>query len=471
MAATVLVGTGLWYLERAHGPPLGELAKAYSSSRTIDLRIPGAAHAPLTVERSRAVHRSPQLLESEAAIERRLLSHPDDWTWLHARGRAQLLEWQYDESIRSLRSAMDLSGANSGSRYAEMLVDLATAYYERAQAGERPIDYSSAIEYLSKAIQLYPSLPVAYFNRAIVFEKKFDYFHAIEDWKRYLALDPHGTWSEEARARLAELEHKMGASRRDDPNRLNDLTEYRLETAMRSGMADLEAGSALARQMSLENRDNWLVDALAVRSQPAVGVLGAMVESRSALRISQFPAESGRLAKLRTASLPPPLRVWAAFEILFRATHSPAVAFEPAGLASVVELAQAHGYWWLLGQVLLERSSSRMVQARWQDASAIHTLVRQMAGQHRFPLLEMRAAGFLDIQFAQTGRYREAAQIENQELMHFWKRPIPWLRAEVYYAGAAWHEEALGRLHAAMFSAGAAASTAALAAAPAKRKP
>ena len=265
VAAVLFVGTGLWFLQRANKPPLNELAKSYSSSRTIDLRIPGAAHAPLTVERSRAVHRSPQLLESEAAIERRLLSHPDDWTWLHARGRAQLLEWQYDESIRSLRSAMDLSGASSGPRYAEMLVDLATAYYERAQAGQRPIDYSSAIEYLSKAIQLYPALPVAYFNRAIVFEKKFDYFHAIEDWKKYLALDPHGTWSEEARARLAELERKMGASRGNDPNRLNDLTEYRLETAMRSGMADLEAGSALARQMNLENGDNWLRDALAVR--------------------------------------------------------------------------------------------------------------------------------------------------------------------------------------------------------------
>jgi len=47
--------------------------------------------------------------------------------------------------------------------------------------------------------------------------------------------------------------------------------------------------------------------------------------------------------------------------------------------------------------------------------------------------------------------------------MRFWQRPIPWLRAEVYYAGAAWHEEALGRPHAAMFSASAAASTAALA--------
>jgi len=57
----------------------------------------------------------------------------------------------------------------------------------------------------------------------------------------------------------------MGASRGNDPNRLNDLTEYRLETAMRSGMADLEAGSALARQMNLENRDSWLRDALADR--------------------------------------------------------------------------------------------------------------------------------------------------------------------------------------------------------------
>jgi tetratricopeptide (TPR) repeat protein len=226
-AVTLLVGAGFWYGRPAPGPPLGELAKVYSGSRRMDLRILGAAHAPRIVERSRAGSRSPQLLESEAVIEQHLRSHPDDWIWLHARGRAQLLEWRYDESIRSLRSALDRSGASSGPRYAEMLMDLAIAYYERAEAGERPTDYSSAIEYLSRVVQLYPSLPVAYFNRAIVFEKKFDYFHAMEDWQRYLALDARGAWPEEARARLAELKHKMGASRRDQPNRLTDLTEYR----------------------------------------------------------------------------------------------------------------------------------------------------------------------------------------------------------------------------------------------------
>ena len=42
----------------------------------------------------------------------------------------------------------------------------------------------------------------------------------------------------------------------------------------------------------------------AVREWSAVGVLAAMVEFRSALRILQFPAESERLDKLRTASLP-----------------------------------------------------------------------------------------------------------------------------------------------------------------------
>ena len=462
-AVVVVGGLSVWYLaRRGSSPPLGQLAKAYSSSRTIELRIPGAAYAPLTVQRARAHDLSPDLLESKAAIQRRLQSHPEDWIWLHAQARAELLEWQYDDAIRNLRAAMDLSGANSGDQYAEILVDLGTAYFERAQASGRPIDYSSAVEYLSKAIQISPNFAEAYFNRAIVLEKKFDYFQAAEDWKKYLALDPQGTWSQEARARLAELEVKMDASRHSDPKQLNKLVEYRLEAAMRTGFTDRDGASALAKELSAENHDNWLRDALAVREHPAVSVLAAMVDSRTSLRVSHFPDESERLAKLDSSSLPAPLRVWHGFETIFRVTHSPAVAFEPEGVGQLIQLAGIRSYSWFVGQILMERSSSHAVRAEWKEVNGNLMPARQIADQHRFPLLQLRVAGFLDINSTLTGRNREAAQIEDQELTNFWRRNTPWLTGQVYYGAAAWREEALGRLHAAMFSASAAAHIAAL---------
>jgi tetratricopeptide (TPR) repeat protein len=316
---------------------------------------------------------------------------------------------------------------------------------------------------LSQAIQLYPALAVAYFNRAIVLEKKFDYLHAVDDWKQYLALDPRSPWAGEARARLADLQRKMHLDGREDTGRLNELVEYRLETALSSGFADLPGCSALGLRLTLENGDNWLTDALVFHRDAAVAVLATMVDSRSALQVSQFPAELEQLRKLDSPALPPPLKVWLAFESIFRATHSPGVAIEPAGLNGVVQLAQTRGYRWLLGQILLERSTSRIYQGRWEVATALQNQVTQLAKDYHFPLLEMRASGFLAIQFAQSGRHGEAAQIESDELKLFWERPTPWLRGEVYYAGMAWSEEAL---HAAMLSADAAARTAALAGAP-----
>ena len=152
------------------------------------------------------------------------------------KGQGGLLDWSYDDAIQSLTLAFDLN-ASAGARVkARMLADLATAYFERAEAEHRAIDYSMAAERLGQAIQYDGAFAEAYFNRALVYEKIPLYPAAVADWKRYLSLDSHGAWAKEARERLAELERKMKAAS-PDGGRLDDLAEVQLEQAMTAGLA------------------------------------------------------------------------------------------------------------------------------------------------------------------------------------------------------------------------------------------
>ncbi|HEX4165759.1 MAG TPA: hypothetical protein VHZ55_09820 [Bryobacteraceae bacterium] len=148
------------------------------------------------------------LLESQARIRQHLDRDPDDPAWLLAEGRTEILEWQYAGAIETLKKARDLVPAGSGEA-PEILVDLATAYYQRAEATNRPIDYSMASDLLGKAIQKNPRFAIAYFNRAIVYEKQHLYDPAIQDWQDYLKFDSNSDWATEARRRLANLRDKM----------------------------------------------------------------------------------------------------------------------------------------------------------------------------------------------------------------------------------------------------------------------
>jgi len=90
-----------------------------------------------------------------------------------------------------------------------LLTDLATAYFQRAEAGDRAVDYGQAIELLGRALAKNPDDPMALFNRAIALEKMNAYKEAIRDWEHCLRVDPSGDWAVEAQRRLTELRKKM----------------------------------------------------------------------------------------------------------------------------------------------------------------------------------------------------------------------------------------------------------------------
>jgi hypothetical protein len=206
-AAMILVSIGVTYwIWRERRPPTALLARAYAQHRTIELRLPGAEYGPMGSERGKSQDWSPDLSEGDAAIRLRLGSDPNNVEWLRARGRAELLEWRYEEAIKDLRRALDLGPDASARSQAETLTDLATGYFERAERGDRTDDYARAADLLSQAIRTDGSFALAFFNRAIVYERMLQYPSAIEDWKRYLKFDPHGLWSDEAARRLKSLQ-------------------------------------------------------------------------------------------------------------------------------------------------------------------------------------------------------------------------------------------------------------------------
>ncbi len=206
IAVAVLTG---WLGLRMIRPPSAEqlLALAYTEHRTLEVRIPGAKYAPMRAERSTGgsnLDKSPSLLKAESLIGENLQKNPNDPEWLQAKARADLLDGNYESAIKSLQRALETQPDDPS-----LLTDLGSAYFVRAEAAGRSIDYGNAIESLSKALAKSPDDPIALFNRALACERMFLFTQAVDDWEQYLRVDPHGEWSEDARRRMNALKEKL----------------------------------------------------------------------------------------------------------------------------------------------------------------------------------------------------------------------------------------------------------------------
>ena len=200
LAAVSFLGQ-LFFQQR---PIEGLLATAYTEQRTLELRIPRAAYGPVRQVRGSGdsrLDRPPALLEGEARIARELEKEPASPVLLQAMGRANLLVWNYDAAIGSFERALKLQPDSPS-----LMTDLASAYFERAEANHDAAGYGAAADLLSRALKAAPDDPVALFNRAIVYERMHLYDRAIEDWQRYLRVDSGSSWTPEARKRLADVE-------------------------------------------------------------------------------------------------------------------------------------------------------------------------------------------------------------------------------------------------------------------------
>ena len=111
-----------------------------------------------------------------------------------------VLDRDFDSAVADLQQCLTLR-PNSPN----LMTDLASAYFGRAEAHQAPPDYNTAIDFLNQALKMTPDDPIALFNRAIVYERMGLYGQAIEDWRHYLRVDSNSKWTAEARQRLADV--------------------------------------------------------------------------------------------------------------------------------------------------------------------------------------------------------------------------------------------------------------------------
>jgi tetratricopeptide (TPR) repeat protein len=211
VAASVAVGVVAYWFTLGGRDPNRLLEQAYSANRTMEWRMRGAQHASVHLSRGRSAAElesmTPQLLRAEAVIAEHLVSNPNDPHWMTAKGRADLLTWRCDSAIGQFRRVLEVEPESEIA-----LVDLAGAYFERAEATGRDLDYGTAIDLLGRALQKSPNDPIALFNRALVSERMYLYRQAVTDWEALLKNEQRGGWADEARARLSELKKKVNGN-------------------------------------------------------------------------------------------------------------------------------------------------------------------------------------------------------------------------------------------------------------------
>jgi len=201
-AAVVIFAGTTWWISFRNSPRAASdlIAQAYSEQRPFELRIPGANHAPLRVERGALASPAVSLLEAQQLIAKELQQRPADPAWLRVQARADLLQWHYGHAIQSLQKVLETEPDD-----AEASGDLGIAYLQRAEIEAHPQDVAPAIEYLRKAAEKAPSEPAFRFNLAVAYEHQPDAGRALEQWNRYLTLDMSGAWADEAREHVNRL--------------------------------------------------------------------------------------------------------------------------------------------------------------------------------------------------------------------------------------------------------------------------
>ncbi|MGA2650919.1 MAG: tetratricopeptide repeat protein [Terracidiphilus sp.] len=208
MAASLMIGAvSFFWWQRANSPER-LLAEAYSQSRTYDLRMPGAGFAEVNHETHMrgggTVHESSRLLDARARIERQLENAPEDPHWLELEARADIQEEKFDPAIEILDHLLATEPVTAG-----LLVDDASAYFERGSSTGSESDRVTALDNLRRADELAPDDPLVLFNEAVVMEDRGQAMNAVETWNRYLKFERDPRWLAEGHSRLQALEEKL----------------------------------------------------------------------------------------------------------------------------------------------------------------------------------------------------------------------------------------------------------------------
>lgn len=474
VSACALIGFAFWYSQRETPEKVERLlAQAYAQHRTIELRVRGAGYSALQQRRSSDESRldlPAPLLQAESIIRTQPSSSSGNDRWLAFRARADLLEWHYEPALKTLEHALELQPGNAG-----LQMDLATAYFERGEALDRPSDYGKAIDLLGQVLETRSDDTVALFNRAIAEEKLFMYSKATRDWNRYLQLDATGEWSREARERLDRIKKKTANRSRLSDSPLLEPEEFArafetgdhaaikaitaraeayLDLATRawlpgsckdeSNTAHLDrsrklALSHLADVLRSTSGDMWLSD---VQRAPNSGDFCNGVRAlRDAINLNMAGDSTGALSKAESAASM--FRNVGSEAGFLRATVEQVYALHRGvnghrclsaarGIESEIE---SRGYRWAQIQLYLEESSCYDLLAEYSQSEDRMNRALALARSAGFTALSLRAEGFMAEVELIKGNTAKSWLIHLQGLREYWDGGAPPMRAFQLYGG------------------------------------
>ena len=213
----------LWRSNRRSSEPAVLLARAYTAARPFEYRLPDAGYAQVRQQRgsSSAFDRPETLDLAVAAIRRGLEAQPQAPALLALKGRAELLQRDYESAIESLTRATP-----GGEGDPEALADLGTAYAARGEAENRSIDYGHAMELFLRALRKRPADQRILFNLALTYEKLWLVDEAIETWHLFLRGRPAEGWRQEAETHLAAMEKIKAEKKKADSRVLRDPGQF-----------------------------------------------------------------------------------------------------------------------------------------------------------------------------------------------------------------------------------------------------
>lgn len=468
LAAVALVAVAGWLgyrpLFRLLRPPSAEqlLAQAYTERRTLETRIPGAEYAPMRVERgtgASSLDKPSSLLKAEALIGEKLSKTPNDPLWLQAKARADLLDGNYESAIKTLQQALG-SLPDSTSLH----TDLASAYFERAEANDRPIDYGNAIESLSRALAKSPDDPVALYNRALACERLFLYTQAKDDWNHYLRVDPNGPWARDARTRLDALQEKLKrhseifteplltpqqiaqAGPSEDSaieEKINSRFEQYLNAAVTDWLPKAYAVSQRANEDSeplaaalnriakiayRDHGDSWLTDLLtAPRTNAFSAGLAALASSIDTNEKGDYVAAS-RLAHQATSLFRASGNVAGRLRSEAEEIYASRLLYEGAPclaeLQSVQPVLETRPYYWLRARVALEQVNCYGLAGRLGLQKEILERATQLARDHGYPSLALAGLGFQSDSASSQGEPALGFSLARSGLGIFWSSQV-----------------------------------------------
>jgi len=276
LAASLLAAAGLTAWWRAANDPERLLAEAYGHERIFDLRVPGAGFADVTPEKhlrgGSTGRESSRLLEARARIERHLEAAPEDPYWLELEARADVLEEKFDPAVDILDRLVAAGPAS-----AALLLDDASAYYQRGTATGSENDRATALDLLRRADEQAPGDPVVLFNEAVAMEDRGQLMNAVETWNRYLRFERDSRWLAEGRRRLAALEQKLNQLRTHQGRMEQHLATPQ---AMRLLAADPAGLAAIDEELSTTLLPRLLSAAFPTTPDPSRTAKSATAQSR-----------------------------------------------------------------------------------------------------------------------------------------------------------------------------------------------